>query len=89
MNYDVLINIIKAVEENNAINGASWADWQDADHILSTYEIDGADQSSVEILNRAIATNGRSLAEDLPEAERHAFGQNFHGSVAQRIAERY
>jgi len=89
MNYDVLIAAVKAVEENNKINGASWADWQDADHILETYEIDGADRDVIEILNRAIATNGQSLAEDLPKAERREFGQNFYGSFAYRIAEHY
>ena len=89
MNYDVLVTAVKAVEVNNKINGASWADWQDADHILETYEIDGADRDVVEILNRAIATNGQSLAEDLPKAERQVFGQNFFGSFAYRIAEQY
>lgn len=66
-----LYTIIEAVEENNEMNGGSWAQWTDADHIINTY-IDNehyflADESEydemVNILNTRIM-NARTKAKE-------------------------
>lgn len=59
-----LKTLIKAVEENNKLNDGKWSDWDDGDHILSTYANDGYDDSeiyaidAVEVLNLFIKHNG-------------------------------
>lgn len=75
-----LRRLIEAVEDNNRINDGAWTNWSDADAIVDIYDPAGvcagnawdrfededvtAEQAS-EILNRAIASNGASLADDL------------------------
>lgn len=76
--------LIEAVEDNSKIYDGSWKDWSDADHIIAVYSYDCDcdcdgwecfDDESVtaeqarEILNRAIASNGDSLREDLSALE--------------------
>lgn len=74
---------IEGVEDNNRINSGSWSDWSDADHVGDTY---GAElcQEGAQIIERAIASNGSSLALDLPAVERAVWGQNFSGSFWDR-----
>ena len=70
---------IEAVEENNSINDGMWIGWDDASHVAETYGIE-LDEQGAKIINRAIASNGESLAVDLPAVERAVWGQNFFGS---------
>lgn len=76
--------IVEGVEDNNSINDGRWADWSDADHILETYgpmrDEDVSEQRAADVLNRAIATDGRSLALDLAKIQREVKGQNYSGS---------
>lgn len=76
---------IEAVEENNRINEGMWLEWDDAAHVAETYGID-LDEHGAKIVNRAIASNGESLAVDLPVVERAVCGQNFFGSFWNRTA---
>jgi len=63
--------LISAVEDNNEINEASWSDWQDALDIVGRYPAPEDCESSVSdtviesVLERAIETNGESLAGDI------------------------
>ena len=70
---------IEAVEENNHINDGMWIGWDDAAHVAETYGIE-LDEQGEKIINRAIASNGESLAVDLPAVELAVWGQNFFGS---------
>ena len=70
---------IEAVEENNRINDGMWTGWDDAAHVAETYGIE-LDEQGEKIINRAIASNGESLAVDLPAVELAVWGQNFFGS---------
>ena len=76
---------IEAVEENNRINDGMWTGWDDAAHVAETYSIE-LDEQCAKIINRAIASNGESLAVDLPAVERAVWGQNFFGSFWNRTA---
>ena len=70
---------IEAIEENNSINDSTWLAWDDAAHVAETYGIE-LDEQGAKIINRAIASNGESLAVDLPAVELAVWGQNFFGS---------
>ena len=70
---------IEAVEENNRINEGMWLGWDDAAHVAETYGIE-LDEQGEKIINRAIASNGESLAVDIPAVELAVWGQNFFGS---------
>ena len=74
-----LRHAIEAVEENNRINDGMWTGWDDAAHVAETYSIE-LDEQGAKIINRAIASNGESLAVDLPAVELAVWGQNFFGS---------
>ena len=79
INYVELRKAIEAVEENNRINDGMWLEWNDAAQVAETYDID-LDEQGAKIINRAIASNGESLAVDLPAVELAVLGQNFFGS---------
>ena len=79
INYAALRQAIEAVEENNRINDSTWLAWDDAAHVAETYGIE-LDEQGAKIINRAIASNGESLAVDLPAVELAVWGQNFFGS---------
>ena len=85
INYAALREAIEAVEENNQINDGMWIGWDDAAHVAETYSIE-LDEQGAEIINRAIASNGESLAVDLPAVELAVRGQNFFGSFWNRTA---
>ena len=85
-----LRSLIEAVEDNNRINDARWSDWGDAGDIVDTYNPDGilagdgwanfADEDvsakeAAEILSRAIASNGRSLAAELEQLAVRVWGE--------------
>lgn len=74
---------IEGVEDNNRINSGNWSDWSDADHVADTY---GAElcAKGAQIIERAIASNGASLVQDLPAVELAVWGQNFAGSFWDR-----
>lgn len=76
---------IEAIEENNSINDGMWIGWDDAAHVAETYSIE-LDEQGAKIVNRAIASNGESLAVDLPAVELAVWGQNFFGSFWNRTA---
>ena len=79
INHEALREAIEAVEENNQINDGMWTGWDDASHVAETYGIE-LDEQGEKIINRAIASNGESLAVDLPAVELAVWGQNFFGS---------
>lgn len=78
-----LRQIIELVENNNEINGTSWNGWDDAGDIMYAY-VDSSDDSydnyycsegrACEILDRAIESNGKSLAEDIPKLRDEIWG---------------
>ena len=79
IDYAALRKAIEAIEENNRINDGMWIGWDDAAHVAETYSIE-LDEQGAKIINRAIASNGESLAVDLPAVELAVWGQNFFGS---------
>lgn len=92
------LELVLAVEDNNEHNGGKWSDWDSVSHIEDVYgelKVDGEDRhgdSTLEkaaMLEDAIKTNGKSLAEDLLTYERIIWGQNFHGSDCDKIAKKY
>lgn len=78
-NYEALKSCVLAVEENNSLNRGSWNDWDDADSICKAYEIPTLSSDHADIIDRAISSNGKSLAADLWAAEKKELGQNFGG----------
>ena len=44
-----LENIIGGVHENNAFNGGTWSAWENAQHIVSTYEPEATDDGTREL----------------------------------------
>lgn len=79
INYAALREAIEAIEENNSSNDGMWLEWDDAAQVAETYSIE-FDEQGAKIINRAIASNGESLAVDLPAVELAVWGQNFFGS---------
>jgi len=76
---DLMINLkaaISAVQENNQMNKAKWSDWPDGAEILERYEIT-ADKEVMELLDRAVRSNGRTLCDDYAAIELRELGQNF------------
>jgi len=60
---------IDAVEENNRMNNGKWSDWDDAYHIMNTYEIDGEsdyyskpERVAIDFIDCIIKTNGENIA---------------------------
>lgn len=85
-----LRSLIEAVEDNNRINEGQWSSWGDASDIVGTYNPDGilvgdgwanfededvSAEEAAEILNRAIASNGSSLAADLGQLAVRVWGE--------------
>ena len=68
MNEKAIKELVEAVEENNEINDASWTDWKDAQDIAEAYSV-AIDDDEAELLQRAIETDGASLATDLEDRE--------------------
>ena len=83
LNDKALRQAIEGVEDNNRINDGHWSDWDDAQHIEETYGVDLCEEGA-QVIERAIASNGASLAEDLPAVELAVWGQNFAGSFWDR-----
>ena len=79
INDAALRQAVEAIEENNSINDGMWLYWDDAAQVAETYSIE-LDEQGAKIINRAIASNGESLAVDLPAVELAVWGQNFFGS---------
>ncbi len=68
MSYETLEKYVDACIENNEINGVGWNSWKDVQHILDTYDqYDASDLTTaeVEMLSRAVESNGQTLADDL------------------------
>ena len=83
LNAEALRQAIYGVEDNNRINDGRWSDWEDAQHVAETYGVELCDEGA-QVIDRAIASNGASLVEDLPAAELAVWGQNFAGSFWDR-----
>lgn len=83
INAEALKAAIEGVEDNNKINDGSWLNWDDAQHVAETYGIELCGEG-VEVISRAIASNGESLKVDLPAVELAVWGQNFAGSFWNR-----
>lgn len=84
-NADLLRKAVEGVENNNDINNAEWSDWDWSGDIMKIY-CDGETDCDVQsVLDRAIETNGKSLAEDLKAIQLAVCGQNFSGSWWNRI----
>ena len=61
---ETFYSLVKAVQENNRINGGQWKDWEDADHIQEVYgklESLGYYHISRIFLNSLIENNGEGL----------------------------
>jgi len=92
MTYETLKEAVLAVEENNKINDGKWSDWDDAQHIADTYDIELNDKEAT-ILNKAIESNGKTLPTDLRAEELKELGQSFGGGgywidiIEQKYAE--
>lgn len=75
--------IIEAVEENNHMNDACWADWQSVSDIFDVYDIELDEDEDeywiYDALERAIESNGKSLLKDFEEWEFKKWGVNFVG----------
>lgn len=80
----LLKTCVRAVDENNRVNGAEWCDWLDGEEIIDMYAPDDWCFGVQFVLDRAIESNGESLKEDLPMIERQIKGQNFSGSFFDR-----
>lgn len=77
--------LIDAVEGNNEFNYGSWRDWDDALTVLNTYgpnyfDYDISKQDALDIIQKAIDTDGASLNDDLRMMEKIIWGKNFSGS---------
>lgn len=76
--------IVEGVEDNNSINNARWSDWSDASDIFDVYGPLADEDISLErataVLDRAIASDGLSLAHDLAKIQLEVQGNNFAGS---------
>lgn len=72
---------VSRVEDNNEINNAKWSDWDDAYHILETYDLhqDSSATTAVEItfLNALIRDNGENLRIYLDAIECIEYGFSF------------
>lgn len=83
LNAEVLRQAIEGVEDNNRINDGRWSDWENSQHVAETYGVELCGEGA-QIIDRAITSNGASLAEDLPAVELAVWGQNFAGSFWSR-----
>ena len=83
LSAESLRQAIEGVEDNNRINSGGWSDWEDAQHVADTYGVQLCGEGA-QVIERAIASNGASLAEDLPAVELAVWGQNFAGSFWDR-----
>jgi len=76
-------NMIEAVEENNSINDGEWADWGDMADIEAVYgdlqDEEVSRQEAEAVISAAIASNGKTLADDLCKIGRKIYGQEFSG----------
>lgn len=63
---------VQAVEQNNAVNGGKWSDWEDADHIIDTYciEYDKDTQLVFTIFLNALIRNDGDGAQHFIDALR-------------------
>lgn len=84
LNDDLLKLAIDGAENNNEINNANWADWDCTQDLLNVYTDGKGCEWIHHILDRAIESDGATLAEDLPRVERIVWGQNFSGSFWDR-----
>jgi hypothetical protein len=75
--------MIEAVEENNSINDGQWANWDDMADIEAVYgdlqDKDVSRQEAEAVISAAIASNGKTLADDLRKLGRQIYGQEFSG----------
>ncbi len=57
---ETFYSLLKAIEENNKINGAKWSDWQDVQHIQDIYGKLGEENKQISelFLKTLIITNG-------------------------------
>lgn len=83
LNDKALRQAIEGVEDNNRINDGRWSDWEDAQHVAEAYGVELCGEGA-QVIERAIASNGASLVEDLPAVELAVWGQNFAGSFWSR-----
>jgi hypothetical protein len=72
-------SLVKAVEENNRINGAQWKDWNSASDIEKTYGRISILYLGVtyEFLNALIRDNGENLNVYLDAMDCIEYGQPF------------
>lgn len=81
---DLLYHCVTAVECNNAQIRGAWTDWNDAFDILEVYG-DGKDDKWVRlILDRAIESDGDTLAQDLGRVCDVVWGEDYPSSFWRR-----
>lgn len=86
--------LVEAVEDNNNINNAQWSDWPSPFEIEEVYGQLDEDEcdlllKAAGMLTQAILSNGKSLHKDVLTYEKAVNGQNFAGSWAERISQKY
>jgi hypothetical protein len=76
--------LVEGIEDNNEINGAAWSDWTDLSSVEEVYgdlsDEDISREQAAGVIDRAISSNGATLADDLRALQIQIFGQEFAGS---------
>lgn len=76
---NTLSSLIKAVEENNELNGASWTDWSslsDIEEVYGSLEDEDFSRNEAElIINKAIETNGASITDFDNQKQKKQYGE--------------
>lgn len=75
---DALRSAVEGVEGNNKQNGGSWNEWDDAAHVSEVYEIELCEEGKT-VIERAIKSNGATLAADLSAVHLAVWGVEFDG----------
>lgn len=78
IDVDALRNAVEGVEGNNKQNGGNWSDWDDAAHVGEVYEVELCDIGK-SVVQRAIESNGVTLAADLRAVHLAVWGVEFSG----------
>lgn len=71
-----LRSAVLGVEQTNRRCSGVWGDWEDAQHVADTYEVTLCDVGKL-VIERAIATEGANLDEDLAAVEHAVWGDGF------------
>lgn len=74
------LEAVKAVKENNSMNDAKWSDWENAQHIITTYEIkldELFEDVGIAFLNSMIENDGENEKYFVEAMDCLVYGQPF------------